>query len=259
MAPHGANMPGPWHLGNDIIDLADARSLGKAGNKRFLERVFSEKERADITASGRPDLALWVRWAAKEAAFKSLSKAGGKPLLFHHPSFRVSVPEPRSFRVSGPGPLPSGEDQLPEGPPSAHVSGEVRHQDARLALRVRVTGDSLHAVTWLRCESGKVPAFSYGQERATGGPEDWKNSMRGQFTDREWSCISHRASALTRLAARRALASALCEPQEDLEIGCGPGTPGRRIPEVFLRGQEIAVDLTLSHHGGLQAWAFVRF
>jgi hypothetical protein len=53
------------------------------------------------------------------------------------------------------------------------------------------------------------------------------------------------------------MASPLGVPEGDLEIGCGPGQPGRRIPKVLLRGEEIPVDLSLSHHGRLLAWAFL--
>lgn len=59
------------------------------------------------------------------------------------------------------------------------------------------------------------------------------------------------------MAARQALAAAIGVAERDLEIGCGPGKPGRRIPNVLLRGKDLPVDLTLSHHGRLVAWAFL--
>ena len=62
---------------------------------------------------------------------------------------------------------------------------------------------------------------------------------------------------MARMAAKRALASSLGAPEEELEITCDPGTPGRRIPRVKLEGKPLEVDLSLSHHGLLVAWAFV--
>jgi hypothetical protein len=90
------------------------------------------------------------------------------------------------------------------------------------------------------------------------GRQEWKEELEPEFTPAEWACISHKASALTRLAARRSMADTLGLPETDLEISCGPGKPGRRIPKVLLRGEELAVDLSLSHHGRLLAWAFLN-
>ena len=80
-----------WHLGNDIVDLADPRHEGKAGDRRFLQRVFSEEEQKDIQSSENPDRALWIRWAGKEAAFKTISKSLGIPPTFVHSLFQVTV------------------------------------------------------------------------------------------------------------------------------------------------------------------------
>ena len=44
---------------------------------------------APLDASDRPDELLWRLWAAKEAAFKVVSKIRGAPPLFVHPAFRV--------------------------------------------------------------------------------------------------------------------------------------------------------------------------
>lgn len=246
MKPPAANMPGPWHLGNDVIDLADPRALGKASEKRFLRRVFSEFEQEAINASHDPDLALWTRWTAKEAAFKSISKTTGEPPVFHHPSFLVTLHDLEA----------SGETDVFADHPPLVLSGEVCYQGTALALRVQLAGDGIHALTWLRSAPGATPPFSWGWDRIEGDTEGWKDRLRGHFTEREWCCVSHRSSALTRLAARRALASALRVPQDHLEIGCDPGLPGRRIPRVFVRGRRTEVDLSLSHHGRFQAWAF---
>ena len=94
-------------------------------------------------------------------------------------------------------------------------------------------------------------------DSAAGPEEAWKESLKLHFSQLEWECVSHRHSALARLAARSALASSLQVDESELEIGCGPGKPGRRIPLVFLRGKEVPVDLTLSHHGRLLAWAYL--
>ena len=236
-----------WNLGNDIVDLTDPRHLGKAGDERFMQRVFSDHEREDIRSSESPDRALWIRWAAKEAAFKTVSKTLGMPPTFIHPLFRVTL-----FRGTG----PASEKVAQPHPPLTRF-GQVRHNDVLLPLRVEVAGPAIHAVTWTPTPSEAVPPFCWNSTEIRGRDESWRGTLRPEFSPVEWNCISHRASALARLAARHSLASALGIDEGKLEIGCGEGLPGRRIPKVLLEGREIPVDLTLSHHGRLLAWAFL--
>ena len=245
--PVAATMPSRWNLGNDIVDLADPRHLGKAGDERFMQRVFSEQEREDILSSENPDRALWVRWAAKEAAFKTVSKTLGAPPTFIHPLYQVTL-----FRRTD----PTSEKMVLPSPPMTRF-GQVRHNDVLLPLRVEVADSALHAVTWTPSPSEAAPPFCWKSTEIRGKDESWRKTLRPEFSPAEWDCISHRASALGRLAARRSLASALGVDESRLEMVCGAGQPGRRIPKVLLEGREIPVDLTLSHHGRLLAWAFL--
>ena len=61
-------------VGNDVVDLSDPRWAHKEGDERFLARVFTPSERRAIEAAPDPARALWAHWAAKEAAFKVVSK-----------------------------------------------------------------------------------------------------------------------------------------------------------------------------------------
>ena len=135
--------------------------------------------------------------------------------------------------------------------------GQVRYGDVILPLRIELAGTALHAVTWTPSSTDTVPPFSWGSTQIPEEDVMWRETLKPEFSQLEWHCISHQASALARVAARRSMAVALGVVEEDLEIGCGPGNPGRRIPRVLLKGQEISVDLTLSHHGQLLAWAFL--
>jgi hypothetical protein len=234
-------MSSRWHLGNDIVDLTDPRHAGKAADHRFLARVFSDLEQAQIRAAENQDRALWARWAGKEAAFKTISKSRGTPPTFIHPTFEVTL-----FTPDGPG----------DDPPVTHF-GQVRYQDFLLPLRIEVVGTALHAVTWVPDAGHDFPPFTWSSQEM-GTPKDgWREALEPHFSPREWSCVSHRHSALARLAARRSMAEELGREEAELEIGCGPGKPGRRIPKVFCRGEEIPIDLTLSHHGRLLAWAYL--
>ena len=83
-------------VGNDVVDLDDPRCRGKGADERFLGRVLAPAEREAVRASADPDLALWCRWAAKEAAFKAVTRIRGEPPPFVHADFlveRASVSE----------------------------------------------------------------------------------------------------------------------------------------------------------------------
>ncbi|MGE5361951.1 MAG: 4'-phosphopantetheinyl transferase superfamily protein [Bacteroidales bacterium] len=71
-------------IGNDIVDLAEAGVAGKERDRRFLERVFTAAERAQILDAMAPTLALWKTWAAKEAAYKVACKIREKVIFAHH-------------------------------------------------------------------------------------------------------------------------------------------------------------------------------
>jgi hypothetical protein len=234
-------MSSRWHLGNDIVDLTDPRHTGKALDGRFLDRVFSEVEQAQIRAAKYQDRALWALWAGKEAAFKTISKSLGKPPVFVHPTFEVTL-----FAPDGP----------PDDPPVTRF-GQVCYQSYLLPLRIEIVDTTLHAVTWMPKAGRDFPPFTWGSQETSPPDDAWKTTLAPHFSPREWECVSHRPSALARLAARRSMAESLGVEETELEIGCGLGKPGRRIPKVFLRGGEIPMDLTLSHHGRMLAWAYL--
>ncbi len=260
----------PLHLGNDVVDLDDPRHRGKSGDGRFLRRVFTQEERGAILDSPAPDQALWVRWAGKEAAYKTVCKARSPapPPTFHHALFQVTVSAGGGSPVGNPAHPPAGHGaaspprlllrgEAPAEEPVASWSGEVTYEDQVVALRVQVLRRAVHALSWLAPNGPPpFPAVSWSYARLTEAPT-WA-LLRSRFTEAEWSCISHPASALARLEAKRALARELRVPEAGLEIGCGPGLPGRRIPILMLDGRSLGVDLTLSHAGLFVAWAALR-
>jgi len=242
----GPEMSEPWYLGNDIVDLSDPRHAGKSGEERFLERVFGANERKSIRAAADPDLAVWARWAAKESAFKTVSKSRGTAPVFVHADYDVML----DGTTEAPAPDPG------LGHPPRTLFGKVRWRGLTLPLRVQMAGPALHALTWFPRGRAEIPGFAWGYQELPAEDTPWRLELRPRFSEAEWACISHRASAFARLAARRSVADHFGIEEASLEIGCGPGMPGRRIPTVLRDGGEMAIDLTLSHHGKLLAWAF---
>lgn len=116
-------------VGDDVVDLDDPAVAGSHLRERFVARVCSAAERAQLAAARDPKRLLWSLFAAKEAAFKVVSKlalgaqlpgGGGGPPVFAHRRFEVA----RSLR-------------------------SVRYAPLELALRVTARGSWVHAVAWL--------------------------------------------------------------------------------------------------------------
>ena len=58
-------------IGNDVVDLEQARRESNWRRKGFLEKVFSPAEQDFLSTSNDPDLAVWLLWSMKEAAYKA--------------------------------------------------------------------------------------------------------------------------------------------------------------------------------------------
>lgn len=146
-------------VGDDVVDLEDpALALT---HPRFAERVCDEDERARLACSREPKALLWALFAAKEAAFKAVSKGGATP-VFAHRRFCVA-PDLESVRY-GALVLPL-EIELGDGfvhavagaraptamarriPPGADPSAAVRELVAReLAPRLGVRSEHIEVV-----------------------------------------------------------------------------------------------------------------
>lgn len=226
-------------VGNDVVDLGDPRTGGKAADERFVARIFTGQEAESIRSAASPDRALWIRWAAKEAAFKVASKLLGAPPPFEHAAFRVRLVDGADARAAG--------------------SGRVRYRNLEIPVTAEATARWIHVLA-RHAESGEPEAHVHREVRP--GPQrrspsdGWEDELRNRFTDREWRAVHGPASALVRLRARSHLARVLGVEEEELEIVCDEGPPGRTPPRVVLRGEGCPGDVSLSHHGRFVAWAF---
>jgi phosphopantetheinyl transferase (holo-ACP synthase) len=211
-------------VGNDVVDLDHPATRDKAGHERFLERVLAPAERAAVSAAEDPHLALWTRWAAKEAAYKVVSKLQGRPPVFAH----------RAFVTGG---------------------GAVEYEGTRVPVHVTHAGSILHVVASLGADPRSLVARTAPLSSA-GAPWDAPlDALLRRFTTREAEAVHTFASAAARLGARAELASMLGVEERRLEIVCAPGLTGRRPPLVLLDGAPAPADVSLSHHGRWIAWA----
>ena len=235
------------YVGNDIVDLGHPRCSGKSTDLRFLNRIFHSSEASRILSEEDPDRALWLHWAAKEAAFKVVSKVLGDPPVFSHAKFVVYVDRDSTSRAGG----------FP-------IWGTVEWNELSLPFRAAVNETRVHALSW----SGKDPSQEAPDiEIATGeafvgsgdllgtGAAPFEFMLKERFSARERRSIHSPSSAYGRLLARTAIADALDVEEKRLEIVCGDQPNGRTAPQVLLDGQDADVDVSLSHHGDQVAWA----
>lgn len=177
-------------------------------------------------ASHDPDESLWVHWAAKEAAYKIVSKLRGDPPVFVHRDFVV-------------------------------VRDGVEYEGVRYPLDVRRHGTALHAIS---CFGAPLSDVVTGLGRLDQPEAAWSGSLEdlmARFSRREADPVHSLASAAVRLGARGALAAALGVVEDRLEIVCAPGVTGRRPPFALLDGAPAPADVSLSHHGDWIAWALL--
>jgi hypothetical protein len=188
-----------------------------------MARVFDDREREWIHASPDPDRTLWLAWAAKEAAFKVVSKLEGAPPPFRHHRFLVSERE--------------------------GAGGVVRHGELAIPFREEPggAGEHLHVVAWSPGRDASVEA------RVEPLPEG--SPPVEVLTDRERRAVYSTMSGWVRVLARADVARLLGLADDDVEIVCAPGPPGRGIPWLHVRGDRGAWDVSLSHHGRFLAWA----
>ncbi|MBW3535035.1 MAG: 4'-phosphopantetheinyl transferase superfamily protein [Gemmatimonadetes bacterium] len=228
-APHrAAGAPRPPAVGVDVVDLGDRRCQGKAADTRFVERVMAPVEAEAIAAAPDPDMALWRLWASKEAAFKVVSKMEGGPPTFVHATF-----------------VAAGE-------------GAVLWQGIEVPVRLEVRDDALVALAWEPPGgSGAGVRWDVVTPDALDPAPDLELEalVRRHLHEEERPPVHSRPSALVRLGARRALATALAVDEARVSVVCPVGSAGRTPPVARLDGAPVAADVSLSHHGRYLAWA----
>lgn len=70
-------------LGNDIVDLAEAKQNSNWKRPRFLEKLFTPNEQHFIKSSEFPFVMVWRLWSMKEAAYKLYTQL--HPSRFYKP------------------------------------------------------------------------------------------------------------------------------------------------------------------------------
>ena len=77
-------------IGNDIVDIAEAKKNSNWQRPRFLDKLFTTEEQQYISNAKSPFLMVWQLWSMKEAAYKLYIQ--GNPSRFYNPKqFECSI------------------------------------------------------------------------------------------------------------------------------------------------------------------------
>ncbi|MBN1613158.1 MAG: 4'-phosphopantetheinyl transferase superfamily protein [Deltaproteobacteria bacterium] len=210
------------------MDLREPRNLGKSGDTRFLERVFTAEECRLIRAAKRPDAVLWAFWACKEAAYKAVSKT--HPAISSRPRrYKVLVDEKRAGEWLGDQDLAGQE-----------LAGWVATPAGIVLIRVTLGNDYVHC---LAADQASAPETDH-----------WLAEEMDPMT----AASPEGPSRHVRTSASRAIAACLGLIPENISIHRFAALEGLGPPVVFLKGRPAGFDISLSHDGRFAAWAFIR-
>jgi hypothetical protein len=183
-----------------------------------MRRVFTPDERERITRARRPDALLWSLWAAKETAYKIVSKI-----------------------TPGVSSVPGIYEVTYDGEAEETISGAVNTPCGKVIIQSFVNHDYIHCIGI--GESGKgIRDVIWGVDEITGG---------------EKTAANYESLCVRETAGKRLAAYLGGEPGE-IDILRPERSSGLGPPLVFFRGIRAGLDISLSHDGRFAAYAFIR-
>ncbi|MFO7861185.1 MAG: 4'-phosphopantetheinyl transferase superfamily protein [Desulfosalsimonas sp.] len=209
-------------MGNDVVDLRTDGACGKSRDRRFVRRVFTASEQNRLAESQYPDACLWAMWAAKEAAYKAVSRIfpdssawpGRYEMVFDQPGL------PRDC---------AGTVSTPEGP-----------------VRVRLHWDEnrVHCL-------GLIDSAGLWQDLTADVLEPCADAHP------EIQPSAKQLSAAARIAAAAAICLHTGLPHGLVSIERTRVSQRSAPPVVKINGIEEKIPVSLSHHGRFAAFAFL--
>ncbi len=230
-------------IGNDLVDLRAREAAGKAGDARFVARVFTAREAELISGSASPDTALWMLWAAKEAAYKEAKKL--RPDVIFSNSRYEEVPDEGALE-----PGKAGVSVLRSG--RVRLRGLAGFDDTCFPIEWRLSPTFVHCVAMSAGDD-----FHSLRVAISAREEIDRGTAVYAPTERERASLAGRERSAESLAVRR-LARAL--PAEaglgEVEIVRERHGAAFGPPRLYARGSTVPLpgwDITLSHDGELAA------
>lgn len=110
-------------LGNDVIDLNQAKIESNWNRRGYLDKIFSESEKELIFSARDCDTMVWLLWSMKEAAYKIVNRQLGKRFY-----------SPQSFLC--------GFQQLSD----EQAVGTVQFNDEQFFTQSSISDSSIHTI-----------------------------------------------------------------------------------------------------------------
>jgi phosphopantetheine--protein transferase-like protein len=229
-------------IGNDVVDLAEPGVAGKEHDRRFMDRVFTPGERTRILEAAAPTLALWKTWAAKETAFKIVSKLR-EGVVFAHREFEVI-------------PATAFEPERAAGE-AIGLWASVRFDNLEVRVRWEMARDYIHCIGQL-ARPGDAPPLTAGDvlrgpRRVLAGIAGDGHALHGALSRAERASVHSTASERARLLARRLMDRWDLQGAEIVRLW---RSWGWSPPVISREGLPLAgFDVSLSHDGRFVAAA----
>ncbi len=220
------------HTGNDIVDLNVPGTINRGGDERFLAKVLTKAEKGVLRQCWDPDRFLWAFWAAKETAFKAVSKT--VPKISASPKRYPVVWD----RIKEIGNCEDGGSET--GTCEAGIYEGVVETPARpVAVRAFLSSSHVHCVG------------------ATGGAKGLDDLCFGdaRIDSKGIKPSPAKQSQRVRKMARENLAGVLDLLPGDIRIRRNRKNPGP--PRVYINQRKTDISISLSHHGRFAAFAFL--
>ncbi len=218
-------------VGNDVVDLTEPQTCGKYRDRRFTDRILTDRERR-LLADRKSDRFLWTLWSAKEAGFKAISKAlKARPLA-------------RELCVT------------PEDNDSAeHCRGVVRWKTLTLPVCWRHNKDSIHCIAL--CDRAAGGRLSQGTMHAA--LRHSRDCVHRALSAREADSAHNEHSAAVRQLAKSLLRMHGQLAPEHVQVVRPRRNNVLGPPRFETNGQPLrSWDLSLSHHGNFVGAAIAR-
>ncbi|MCA9733052.1 MAG: 4'-phosphopantetheinyl transferase superfamily protein [Deferribacteres bacterium] len=230
-------------VGNDIVDLQSDSVGNKHEDLRFLRRVFTEEERRKIELNDNPEIALWMHWAAKEAAYKVVCKLQKPRPVFAHAQFVVDFKSSEDFGLF-----------------SNIVHATVRFRAVVLEVQFEVGQDFIHAIAYYPFGEGLNAFAILSGKRVTSSADlslwDDDKWLQSNFTENELLSCVRSESALVRYFTKQAIGKHLEFDDSRVQIIRSQIPDNFQPPYLLIDGRRTEMDVSLSHHERFVAWSF---
>ena len=207
--------------------MKTAEARGKANDTRFMRKILTTDEQQAVLNSDHPDGFLWAFWAAKETAYKAISKA--------HPDVTSA---PRRYPVI----LDSKKVTNP-------LTGEVITPHGIVPIKITFHEDYVHCLgmagRFQDLRNRDLDDIVFGSEEINPGEEPDSYSL------------SERESIMVRTVAKERIASCLVRNPDEIHIMRNKSSEKQGPPMVYFKGRKDNIDISLSHDGRFVAYAFM--